>query len=107
MFGIYRAMGMNMGEINQMLMNEQIFSSFLAVLGGAGVGILSSTLFVKLVAIVYLPEKHNIALEIFSNGWDMLRLFIVVVVMFVVCLIVLRTILKNMKIAQALKLGED
>ena len=107
LFGIYRAMGMNMGEINQMLMNEQIFSSFLAVLGGAGVGILSSTLFVKLVAIVYLPEKHNIALEIFSNGWDMMRLFIVVVVMFVVCLIVLRTILKNMKIAQALKLGED
>lgn len=107
LFGIYRAMGMNMGEINKMLMNEQIFSSLLAVLGGAGVGILSSTLFVKLAAIVYLPEKHNIALEIFSNGWDMVRLFIVVVVMFVVCLVVLRTILKNMKIAQALKLGED
>lgn len=107
LFGIYRAMGMNMREINQMLMNEQVFSSFLAVLGGTGVGVLASLLFVRLVAIVYLPEKHNIALEIYSNAWDMARLFIVVIIMFVVCLIVLRTILKNMKIAQALKLGED
>lgn len=107
LFGIYRAMGMNMRELNKMLMNEQVFSSLLAVLGGTGVGILATSLFVKLVAIVYLPEHHNIALQIFSNGWDMVRLFIVIAVMFVVCLIVLRTILKNMKIAQALKLGED
>lgn len=107
LFGIYRAMGMNMRELNKMLMNEQVFSSLLAVLGGTGVGILSTTLFVKLVAIVYLPEHHNIELQIFSNGWDMARLFIVIAVMFVVCLMVLRTILKNMKIAQALKLGED
>lgn len=107
LFGIYRAMGMTMRELNQMLINEQIFSSLLAVLGGTAVGILSTALFVKLAAIVYLPEKHNIGLQIFTNGWDMGRLFIVIAVMFVVCLMVLHSILKDMKIAQALKLGED
>lgn len=107
LFGIYRAMGMNMREINKMLVNEQIFSSLFAVAGGTGVGVLATILFVKLVSIVYLPEEHNISLEIFTNGWDMARLFIIIVLMFIICLSVLRSLLKNMKIAQALKLGED
>ena len=107
LFGIYRAMGMNMKEINQMLINEQVFSSLFAVVGGAATGVLATVLFIKLVAVVYLPEAHNIAVEIYSNGWDMVRLFLVVAAMFVICLAVLRSILKNMKIAQALKLGED
>lgn len=107
LFGIYRAMGMNMKDINKMLINEQIFSSLFAVLGGTGVGILSVFLFVRLVAVVYLPETHNITLEIHSNGWDMVRLFAVIVLMFTICLLVLRRLLRNMNITHALKLGED
>ena len=107
MFGIYRAMGMSMREINAMLVNEQIFSSVLAVAGGAGVGVSATILFVKIVALVYLPQRHNIPITVYSNMWDMIRLAGVVVIMFAVCLIVLRLLLKNMKIAQALKLGED
>lgn len=107
LFGIYRAMGMNMKEINRMLINEQIFSSLLAVFGGTGVGILSTLLFVRLVSVVYLPEAHNIALQIHSNVWDMARFLAVVVLMFAVCLFVLRRLLRNMNIIHALKLGED
>ena len=107
LFGIYRAMGMSMKEINKMLINEQMFSSVLASLAGYGVGAAATVLFVKLVAIVYLPESHNIAISIAVNPFDILKLTIVVVVMFIICFIVLRTILKKMNITQALKLGED
>ena len=107
LFGIYRAMGMSMKEINKMLINEQMFSSVLASLAGYGVGAAATALFVKLVAIVYLPESHNIAISIAVNPFDILKLTIVVVVMFVICFLVLRTILKKMNITQALKLGED
>ena len=107
LFGIYRAMGMSMKEINKMLINEQMFSSVLASLAGYGVGAAATALFVKLVAIVYLPESHNIAISIAVNPFDILKLTIVVVVMFIICFIVLRTILKKMNITQALKLGED
>ena len=107
LFGIYRAMGMSMKEINKMLINEQMFSSVLASLAGYGVGAAATALFVKLVAIVYLPESHNIAISIAVNPFDILKLTIVVVAMFIICFIVLRTILKKMNITQALKLGED
>ena len=104
---IYRAMGMSMREINKMLINEQIFSSVLASLAGYGVGAAATVLFVKLVAVVYLPESHNIAISIAVDPYDIIKLTAVVVFMFVVCFVVIRTILKKMNITQALKLGED
>ena len=107
LFGIYRAMGMSMKEINKMLINEQIFSSVLASLAGYGVGAVATILFVKLTAIVYLPETHNIAVNIVTNPVDIIRLTVVVIIMFIICFIVLRSILKSMNITQALKLGED
>lgn len=107
LFGIYRAMGMSMKEINKMLINEQMFSSVVASLAGYGVGAVSTMLFVKLVSIVYLPESHSIDISIVVNPFDIIKLSIVVVLMFIVCFIVIRTILKKMNITQALKLGED
>lgn len=107
LFGIYRAMGMSMKEINKMLINEQIFSSVLASLSGYGVGVLTTMLFVKLVAVVYLPETHNIPISIVVNMFDVVKLTMAVLLMFIICFIVIRTILKKMNITQALKLGED
>ena len=57
-----------------MLINEQMFSSVLASLAGYGVGAAATALFVKLVAIVYLPESHNIAISIAVNPFDILKL---------------------------------
>lgn len=107
LFGIYRAMGMSMKEINRMLINEQVFSSFLAALSGYGVGALATYLFVKLIAIVYLPESHNIPIALAADISDVIKLTVVVVIMFIICFAIIRTILKKMNITQALKLGED
>lgn len=107
LFGIYRAMGMRMREINRMLINEQLFSSLLAILAGGGVGALSTWLFVRLIALIYLPEKHNIGIQICIYGADMAKLAAVILAVVLLCFMVLRLLLKNMKIAQALRLGED
>lgn len=107
LFGIYRAMGMGMKELNQMLVNEHIFSSLLAALAGCMVGTISTKLFVKILAIVYLPEKHSIPIDIYIYLGDMLKVIVMITLMFVICLFVLRKLLSNMKITQALKLGED
>lgn len=104
LFGIYRAMGMSMKEINKMLINEQMFSSVLASAAGYGVGAISTVLFVKLVAIVYLPEAHSIDISIAVNPFDIVKLTIVELLMFIICFIVIRTILKKMNITQALNL---
>lgn len=105
--GVYRAMGMRMKEIRRMLYNEQLFRSLLSILAGSGAGAVSTLLFVKLVTLVYLPRKHNIDIRIYICGTDLVKLFAVVCAVAVLCLFVMRRLLKNMKIAQALKLGED
>lgn len=106
-FGIYRAMGMRMREVKAMLLNEQIFLSFLPLLAGAGIGIAATAMFVRLISIIYLPQKHNIGVNVYIYQSDMLELAGVLFVAVAVCYVVISRLLKSMKIAQALRLGED
>lgn len=107
LFGVYRAMGMPMRQINRMLLNEQIFGSLLPILAGGGAGILGTVLFAKLIALVYLPEEHNIPLHIVEYSSDLLKLFAVILLVVLICFFVIRRILAGMKIAEALKMGEE
>ena len=106
-FGIYRAMGMRMREVKAMLLNEQIFLSFLPLIAGAGIGITATAMFVRLISIIYLPQKHNIGVNVYIYQSDMLELAGVLFVAVAVCYVVISRLLKSMKIAQALRLGED
>lgn len=106
-FGIYRAMGMRMREVKAMLLNEQIFLSFMPLLAGAGIGIAVTAMFVRLISIIYLPQKHNIGVNVYIYPSDMLELAGVLFVAVAVCYVVISRLLKSMKIAQALRLGED
>lgn len=107
MFGIYRAMGMGMKEVIWMLLHEQIFASVLSLAAGAGVGFIAAYLYIPLVMIAYLPSRHVIAVSVITAVKDMAQIGVVVAVMLIVCFVVLSKVVKNMKIAQALKLGED
>lgn len=107
LFGVYRAMGMSVKEINIMLVNEHIFSTFLSVLAGGVVGMISTFLFAKLFGVIYLPKKHSLDVFLHFEAGDMVKIGIVIVVMIVACIIVLRNIVKSLNITQALKLGED
>ncbi len=107
LFGVYRAMGMPMRQINKMLINEQIFGSLLPILAGSAVGALGTGLFAKLIALIYLPQEHNIAVHIVRYGSDMIKLSVVILFVVLVCYLVIRRIIGGMKVAEALKLGED
>lgn len=106
-YGIYRAMGLTMGEIVRMLVVEQVFSSLFAALGGFGVGILTTQLFTKLISVVYLPREHNLPIEIFSKAEDSIKMLVAVGIVLVACFVVIYRIIKQMNITKALKLGED
>lgn len=107
MFGIYRAMGMGMKEVVWMLLHEQLFASVFSMAAGAGVGFIAAYLYIPLVMIAYLPQKHAIAVSVITAAKDMAQIGGVVAVMLSVCFVVLSKVVKSMKIAQALKLGED
>ncbi len=106
-FGIFRAMGMGMGEIVVMLFNEQLYVSGLSIAIGVGAGILGSRLDVPLVQLAYVRAATSLPLAVSLAGSDVIRLLAVVLLVMAVCMVILGTIIKKLKIAQALKLGED
>ena len=107
LFGIYRAMGMSMREIIRMLINEQVFCSFLAILCGVLSGILTSKCFISLITIAYAPEHHVLPYQLYTSVGDMLRLGVIVLCMLGGGIYILARMLSHMKIAQAIKMGED
>ncbi|MBO4399950.1 MAG: ABC transporter permease, partial [Lachnospiraceae bacterium] len=106
-FGIYRAMGMSMGELIRMLINEHFFGSLIPILFGAAIGILASKMFIPLIEIAYSPAEQTLPTKIFVESGDICRISVVVGLMLVGCLAVISVLLSKIKINQALKLGED
>ena len=106
-FGIYRAMGMSMGEIIIMLICEQLCISGLSVAAGVGTGLLASRLYIPLVQLAYASADTVIPLEVTSSAGDMIRLLGTVGAVMVLCMVVLGILIRRIRISQALKLGED
>lgn len=106
-FGIFRAMGMSMREILTMLVNEQLFITGVSIAAGIVVGMLTSRLYIPLIQIAYSSADQMIPLEIASVRSDYVRLFTVVGLAILVCMVILGWLISKIKISQALKLGED
>lgn len=107
LFGVFRAMGMRKREIIHMLINEQIFSSGVSIVTGGIIGGIASVLFVPLVQIFYSTTEQTVPLEVVSRNVDMIRLFGVIGIVILVCMVILGLLISRINISQALKLGED
>jgi len=106
-FGIFRAMGLSMKSIIALLLNEQILISGVSVALGSITGYIASELYVPLIQLGYASSVNTLPLKVTAEGSDYARLFSIIGFMFVVCMIILGVIISKIKIAQALKLGED
>lgn len=106
-FGIFRAMGMALGEIAQMLINEQLFISLLPILSGALAGWAAAVLYMPLIQMVYSSADYVIPLKVLSLAADNGKLALLILTVFGLCMAVLIRMIRRMKITQALKLGED
>jgi len=105
--GIFRAMGMTMREIITMLINEQVWISGLSILSGVGIGWAASKLYVPIIQIAYANSDQMVPLRVVMSAQDNAQLLIIVGIVMLICLCILGGIVSRMKIAKALKLGED
>jgi putative ABC transport system permease protein len=106
-FGVFRAMGMSIREIIGMLLREQFFLSVIPIVLGVLIGNYVSKLYVPLIQIAYSSSEQIIPLEIIRQQSDQLRILTIVTVMVILCMIIIGKLISNLKITQALKLGED
>jgi putative ABC transport system permease protein len=106
-FGIFRAMGLTLKNIIEMIACEQLMVTGSAVLGGIFIGGLTSKIFVPLLQIVYSAEDQVPPFRVVTYLSDYTRMFVIFALMLLVCFTVLSRFVKKINIGQALKLGED
>ena len=57
--------------------------------------------------MIYLPQKHNLSIYVYLDQMDVLKLVAVLMVMILLCIVILRRLVRSLNITQALKLGEE
>ncbi|MBQ7359096.1 MAG: FtsX-like permease family protein [Lachnospiraceae bacterium] len=107
LFGVLRACGMHKKEIFHMLINEQIFSGLFSILVGVGVGKITSDMFVPVLQTAYAASNQILPMKLITNPDDLLRLYAVIGLVMVLCLLILLVLVLKMNVAKALKLGEE
>ncbi|MDR0937597.1 MAG: FtsX-like permease family protein [Oscillospiraceae bacterium] len=105
-FGIFRAMGLTLKELISMLLCEQVLLSGTSIATGIAVGLITSKLFVPLIQVGYATGSP-LPLVVASETNDGVRLLVITGAILLLCMAVLWRIVSTLKIAQALKLGED
>jgi len=106
-FGIFRAMGLSMKEVITMLVVEQILITGSSIAVGIGIGVLVTKLYLPLIQIAYSSVDQVLPLVTISYWSDYVRLFGTIAVMVILCMAILAWLISKIRIAQALKLGED
>ena len=106
-FGIYRAMGMSVKEVLAMLICEQVLISGSSILIGVLAGSLATKLYLPLIQVFYSGSDQTLPIRMVSEVSDSIRLFVIIGLMIAVCMAVLAWLISKIRIAQALKLGED
>ena len=106
-FGIYRAMGMSVGELIALLINEHLWQSVISMAAGAGIGVLVSRLYIPLIQLAYSSADATLPLQVYRDFADHIRLIAIILGVLVVCVCILVAIIRRLRMAQAIKLGED
>ncbi|RKN84104.1 ABC transporter permease [Paenibacillus ginsengarvi] len=106
-YGILRAVGISFSQLIGMLITEQILTSGAAFLLGAGIGSVTSRLFVPLFQLSFNPTTQVPPFQVMFDPTDSMRLYLIVTIMILIGLCILGYLLSRIKIHQAVKLGED
>jgi putative ABC transport system permease protein len=102
-----RAMGISSKSVIGMLSFEHLLISGSAILAGISVGTLASRLFIPVYELFYNTDTEVLPFEVIAQRADYIRLYAVVAVMLLTAFSIVFMITRNIKVTQAIKLGED
>lgn len=106
-FGIMRAMGISSKNIIGMLSFEHLIISGSAIFVGISVGALASRIFIPVYELFYNTGNLSMPFRVVAQRADYIRLYVIVAAMLLTALSMLFVITRNIKVTQAIKLGED
>lgn len=105
--GILRAIGLSSRQLFVLLMFEQVFLIVLGIVAGTGFGVWASDLFIPFLQ-VSADAQGQVPKFIVETAWlDLGRIYVVLGAMLGVGLLIMVALLRQMKVYQAVKLGEQ
>jgi putative ABC transport system permease protein len=106
-FGILRATGLSRRQMTGMLLLEQIFTAGLSIALGIGLGKLTGYLFLPFLQTADGSGKQVPPFRIVFAAKDTNQLYVVVVVMMLAGAVLLLNHIRQLRVHQAIKLGEE
>ncbi len=106
-FGVLRAMGMTSRRVVAMIAWEQLMVSGVAIVIGVLIGGAAADLFVPLLQLTSSAAQQVPPFRVAAARIDYLRLYAVVGVMLAAGFAILGAIVSRLRVAQAIKLGEE
>lgn len=106
-FGVLRAMGLSTGQLLWGVALEQLLSVALGVTAGTGLGLYAARLFVPFLQQGSDAASRTPPFVIIADPADRVRLYVVLTLMLVFGFVGLVLALGRLRVAEALKLGED
>lgn len=106
-FGVYRSLGVSTKEITITLIIEQLLTLGASILLGMTVGNIVERLFTPLIKELWYKNRYVIPARNLSYVKEYIQFSSIVFIVFVVSFIILNRYLADLKINQAIKLGDD
>lgn len=104
--GVLRASGLSNGQMTSYMAWELAFLVFLGGAAGTALGVWTSQLFIPFLQVGSDASSKVPPYNILINWQAVLQLYVLFAVLFIVTLVVVVTLLRKMKVFQAIKLGE-
>ncbi len=105
--GTMRALGMSFKNIFSMIMCEECLLCVSSIVLGVGAGILSGVLFAPLLQSAFTQMGQMPPYRIMFQLTDLIKLAIIIIVLLAVSIVAASIMLKRIKAASAIKLGEE
>jgi putative ABC transport system permease protein len=106
-FGVFRAMGLSRSSVILVVVWEQVLVSLVAILVGIVIGGVAGDLFVPLIGITRSAAQQVPPFRVVTDAGDYGKLYVIVGAMLTVGLAVLGGRIARIRMAEALKLGEE
>jgi putative ABC transport system permease protein len=106
-FGVFRAMGLSRLSVLGMIASEQALISLVAILAGITIGGVTGDLFVPLLELTRAAARQVPPFRVVAERADYVNLYVIVGCMLAVGLSVLGVRIMRIRMAQAIKLGEE
>jgi putative ABC transport system permease protein len=106
-FGVFRAMGLSRASVLAMIVWEQALISLVAIVAGIVIGGAAGDLFVPLLELTRSAAQQVPPFRVLADRGDYVKLYVMVGAMLGVGLTVLGVRISRIRIAQAIKLGEE